>query len=615
MPRKTQVAMILIPALLLLGASAAVLSQPASGDTATASGSEQLVGVWAGRRDYGPEVAGALTLTRDSAGWTAEIAGYRLPVALDGGQLGFEVPGDGGRFHGRIHPAGGAVEGQWIQPGAVSAFGQRFSTPVRLEPVGPGRWRGMVQPLADRVHVFFVLRPAGDGKVRAFLRNPESNFGRFFDLSEVERDGDTVRFWGVRAGRPEAPRQVFMEGRYRSGLDRLSVFIEGLGGTYDLERLGDGSVSIFLPRAWAREPYRYRPPTPRPDGWRTGDLGRAGMAVAPIEALIQKIVSTPMDAVDAPAIDAVLIARRGELVLEEYFHGWGPDRPHDVRSASKSITTTLVGVAIRGGLLSLDSRLYDSMAHRGSRSEVEPRARGITLEHLITMSSGLACDDWDPASPGGEDRMQDQAEEPDWYRFTLDLPMAHPPGEHPAYCTGGMNLAGGMVVRAAGVPLTEYFHRHLAQPLDMGIYHTNLMPTGEAYAGGGLRITGRDLLKLGQLMLDDGVWNGRRILDPGWSAAATTVRNQLGNERLGTYGYGWWILDHQLGDRRWRSFYAGGNGGNVVMVVPELELVIAFLGSNYNQSIMHKSKLEYVPEYILRSVVEGEPPERSVAPR
>ena len=173
------------------------------------------------------------------------------------------------------------------------------------------------------------------------------------------------------------------------------------------------------------------------------------MAIEPIQELVRKIIAAPVDAIDAPAIDAVLIARHGRLVLEEYFHGWQPDLPHDTRSASKSLTAIAVGVAIRAGQLSPDSRVYEVLSAEADRGDLDPRARALSLEHLLTMTSGLACDDWDPSSPGGEDRMQSQQQQPDWLRYTLQLPMAHAPGEHPAYCSGGISLAGGMVARAS----------------------------------------------------------------------------------------------------------------------------------------------------------------------
>jgi len=601
-------------AFVLLAPGFAIHAQAAS-DSPSAG---NVTGIWGGERTFGPTVRGTLSIAHEGSVWFAEISGYRAPVLVEGRSLSFTLPGDLGRFRGRLGAKNTTIDGEWIQPGATSMFGQRFSTPVHLVRTGSSLWRGAVRPLRDRVRIYLSVEPPKNGASRAFLRNPEVNFGRFFDLTDVHLEGNTVDIRGTLAWQKDHDPETLLAGAARNDFSVLSVVLDDLGGTYDLRRLEPDTVSDFFPGAPAQSALRYHPPLPRDDGWEVASLESVGMTVAPIEALVRKIVSTPMDSIDAPWIDAVLIARNGKLVFEEYFHGHGPERTHDVRSASKSLTATLVGAEIHAGRLSLGSRVYEVMHGGTLPDDLDPRAARMTIEDLITMSSGLACDDWDSDSPGGEDRMQSQKEQPDWYRYVLDLPMIHEPGEHAAYCSGGMSLAGGVAARAEGLPLDELFDRDLARPLDLGVYHTNLMPNGEAYAGGGLRITARDFLKFGQLMLDDGVWRGRRILDAGWAAAAATPRHEMGTKRREGYGYGWWIFDYALDAGTWKAFYAGGNGGNYIIVVPKLDLAIVFLASNYNQAVQHETKYDDVPKYILRSVVDGERqalhPERRLRP-
>ena len=103
----------------------------------------------------------------------------------------------------------------------------------------------------------------------------------------------------------------------------------------------------------------------------------------------------------------------------------------------------------------------------------------------------------------------------------------------------------------------------------------------------------------------DGLWQGRRILPQGWTAQATTERHVLGTRRPEGYGYGWWLFSYQLDGHTWPAYYAGGNGGNYIIVVPDLDLAVVILASNYNQNVMHETKYEYIPRYILRSVLEG----------
>jgi len=582
------------------GAGAAGATEPPSNDMP-----DSLVGVWAGERRFGPEVEGDLVVARDGGRWSLEIAGFRLAAAEREGAVTWTIPGDGGELSLQVGSATGPLDGQWIQPGVVGMFGQRFSTPVHLAPTGPGRWRGEVSPLRDRVRLFLVVEPREGGGLRAWLRNPEVNFGRLFLVRDVVREGDRVRLLGTTVWQKEAANRTLFEGLWHEDTGTLSLFVESLGGTFDLRKL-DPSTGDFLPRAWAGDAYRYAPPIAGDDGWPTADLASVGMAPRPMEELVAKIVSTPMAAVDSPYIEAVLVARHGRLVFEEYFHGHGRFRTHDVRSASKSLTTSLVGAAVHAGCASLGDRVYATMSGGAPPADLDPRAGRMTLEHLITMSSGLACDDWNDESPGNEDTMQSQSEEPDWYRYVLDLPMVHEPGETFGYCSAGMNLAGGMLARRCGASLTELFDRLLARPLEMGVYHTNLMPTGKAYAGGGLRLTARDFLKFGQLMLDDGEWNGRRIFDPGWARRALERRFDVPfHGRVEGYGYGWWRFDYEVAGRRLPAFYAGGNGGNYILGIPDLDLVVVFQAANYGQSVMHETKYDYVPQYILRSVAEG----------
>ncbi|MFQ5528382.1 MAG: serine hydrolase domain-containing protein, partial [Thermoanaerobaculia bacterium] len=338
------------------------------------------------------------------------------------------------------------------------------------------------------------------------------------------------------------------------------------------------------------------------EGWQGSSLKDVGLTTGPIEEMIQMIIDTPMDSVEAPYLHAFLVARHGRLVLEEYFHGFTRDTPHGTRSASKSVTTTLAGIAVNQGKLSLDTPVYATMNGGEVPADADPRAERMTLRHLITMTSGLACDDWDQDSPGNEDTMQEQSQQPDWFQYTLDLPMINEPGEHAAYCSGGQNLTGGVVAKATGEWLPDFYRKHLATPLVMGLYHMNLTPTGEGYGGGGLLIKPRDFLKLGQVFLDGGSFRGKEVVSQDWVREGTTAINQIRDEG---YGYGWWVFSYPFEGRQVEAFYAGGNGGQYIIVVPELDLNVVIFAGNYNQRVMHKPKYEYVRDYILKAAEAG----------
>ncbi len=394
----------------------------------------------------------------------------------------------------------------------------------------------------------------------------------------------------------------------------MSIYFPSRGETFDFKRVGANKTSDFYPRGRPTVPYIYAPPA-FDDGWQTDSLESVGISRARIEKFIQTIIDTPIDSVGAQEIHGVLIARHGKLVLEEYFHGENRDKPHDTRSAAKSLTATLVGAAVKAGVpVGVSSPVYKVMNDGAFPSNLDPRKKALLVENLLTQNSGLDCDDADEKSPGNEQKLLDQTEQPDYYKYTLDLKMIRNPGEKAVYCSVQANLIGGVLQRAAKQSLPVLFQNLLAEPLRIKRYYLPLTPTGDAFTGGGVRLLPRDFMKIGQLHLDGGAWNGRRILTPEWTRCATsdlvemkqtlafnwkTNKIEMGTRK---YGYLWWIEDYPYKGRTIRAFFAGGNGGQIVMGIPELDLVIAFYGGNYADRATFTSQWNYVPQYILPSV-------------
>jgi CubicO group peptidase (beta-lactamase class C family) len=313
------------------------------------------------------------------------------------------------------------------------------------------------------------------------------------------------------------------------------------------------------------------------------------------------LIDVPMDSLGSSQVHSVLIARHGKLVVEEYFHGYHRDMPHDTRSAAKSWTAVLIGAAMQAGIpIDLNTPVYQTML--GSvPSDLDPRKRAMKLEHLISMTAGYDCDDNESSAPLSEDAMQEQTEEPDWYRYTLNAPMANMPGEKIVYCSAVSNLAGGVLSKVAGEPLPELFHRLLAKPLQMGTYHLFLTPTGDAYGGGGHHFRSRDFMKLPQLMVNGGKWNGRQILSKEWTERSGAALRDLSTVQQ--YGYLWNSVKYSYKDKKVHAYFAGGNGGQIFMGIPELDLVIAFTGGSYADPALFIPQREYVPKYILPAVL------------
>ena len=235
------------------------------------------------------------------------------------------------------------------------------------------------------------------------------------------------------------------------------------------------------------------------------------------------IVDTPIESVHTPAVEGILVARHGKLVLEEYFHGEHRDKLHDTRSAGKSLTATIVGAAMQAGApLKLSTPVYEIMNGGSFPADLDPRKRRMTLEHLLMMRAGFYCNDSDPDAPGNEETILDETEDPDYYHYSLKVPMASEPDQTSVYCSMMPNLALAVVARATGESAMDTFDRLIGGPMQWGRYAWYTDPAGNPYGGGSIQILPRDYMKLGQLMLNGGMWQGRRILGSDFAARASS---------------------------------------------------------------------------------------------
>ncbi|MEO8673516.1 MAG: serine hydrolase [Tahibacter sp.] len=553
-----------------------------------------LAGVWAAQRRFGPDLRGQLTIERRGDAWVAHIGGHSAPVNVDKSALTFQIAGARGSFRGERD--GESLRGFWIQPGGVM-FGP-VASPVELHFAGPNLWRGVVDPLEDSARFFLVVTRRDDGTLAAFLRNPERNLGVFLQADRLVVEGSSLALRGRRRG--QSADVVLGSGRYDVDNDRISLYFASRGGSYDFERITDDPESDYYARSLKPVPYVYHEPLPRDDGWPTAAVDEVGISQERIGEFVQMLADLPDNAVDASNIHAVLLARHGKLVLEEYFHGHSGEDPHDLRSASKSLTSIMVGNAImRHEPLTLATPVFETMSDGPLPADLDPRKRAMTAEHLLSMSSGFHCDDSDSNAPGNEDAMQEQTQQPDWYKYTLAVPMIEAPGKRAVYCSANPNLLGGMLARTTHTWLPDYFRDRIAAPMGIRRYHLPITPTGEMYMGGGVRMLPRDFMKFGQVMLDQGVWRGKRIVDADWVQRSAEPRFELAGIH---YGFLWWITEYTYDHRKLRAYFAGGNGGQVVLVVPELDLVFAAYGGNYGSRATLIPQREYVPKYILPAI-------------
>ncbi|MFL6764392.1 MAG: serine hydrolase domain-containing protein, partial [Sphingomicrobium sp.] len=561
------------------------------GAPADARDSDGMSGIWRGDANLGPKLHGSLVVRRIAGGYAASIGGER--ATSRGGEIRLIFGRDGG-FRGRIH--GRFLQGFWIQPsgdvqngGDPGGSGQSYATPVRLVQVSPGVWRGNVRPLSNRFTLWLSIFEGGDGSLTAAFRNPEMNSMGSASRFDVSRNGHTILF-SARTG----DRAVTHSATLLGNPDRIRIDWPDAGRTVELTRRSGADAAAFFPRPPGSAAYVYRRPPELADGWRTARASAVGIAETVLEVVIRNVAASDPTARPPQLMHSILVAHGGRLVLEEYFYGFGRASPHDMRSAAKTFGSVLLGTAAaRATGLSADSRIYDVMRSLGPFANPDPRKDQITLAHLMTHTSGLACNDNGDNSPGNEMTMQSQAAEPNWWRYTLNLPQQFAPGTRYAYCSANSNLVGGALTQTTGTWIPELFEKTIAEPLQFGEWHWNLMPNGEGYLGGGAFLLPRDLLKVGQTYLDGGVWNGRRIIPAEWVKRSTQAAVEVSPETTGLSedefsnfylraedGLAWHLNILKSGGRSYRTYGATGNGGQLLIVVPDADLAVVFTGGN-----------------------------------
>lgn len=552
-----------------------------------------LKGLWVGQNFFGPDVRGSLLIRAPDGVLRAEIAGYSAPVQQFGNRVSFELEDGKGAFRGVRQ--GKDILGHWIQS-PTAGGGARYATPIVLRPDSFGGWVSEVNPREDRMTFYLPVEQDSGGRYSTYLRNPERNQGIFLGVTRIEQDGETVRLVGTRRG--QQAESVIASGRRDPETDRISLPL--LGRTFDFDRDISAS-SPFYPRGNPPAKYLYLPPLQLDDGWQVSTLEKEGIDRAAIERFVQKLIDMPMNGISSSQIHSLAIARNGKLVLEEYFHGHHRELPHDTRSASKSWTNVLIGAAMLAGIpIRLDTPVYGTMLGQ-IPADLDLRKKRMTLEHLISMTAGFDCDD-SGNRPGDEEIFQQQTGEPNWQRYMLNVPMAWESGEKIVYCSGKANLAAGILEKVAKEPLTELFYRLVAEPMQMKNYHLFLQPTGQAYGGGGHDFTTRDFMKLTQLFLNNGKWDGKQIVSPDWVRKSSAPLRLLSPRRGQTYGYLWNSVTYDYKGRKLHAYFPGGNGGQVYIGIPELDLLIAFTGGNYADPVLFRAQSEFVPQDILPAI-------------
>jgi CubicO group peptidase (beta-lactamase class C family) len=346
------------------------------------------------------------------------------------------------------------------------------------------------------------------------------------------------------------------------------------------------------------------PPPIGANDWEGASLEEAGLSKAQLQTM-----ETATRSGAFKNITSILIARHGRLVYEAYFDDSAAAGLRNTRSATKTITGMLIGIAIdQQKLIGVNAPILPFFPDKQPGQNPDPRKAAITVEDLLTMSSLLECDDWNSFSRGNEERMYLIE---DWVQFTLDLPIkgfptwTSKPAESPygrsfSYCTAGVVTLGAVLEGATGRSISDFAYEHLFAPLNIQQIGWQFTPLGLAMTGGGLALCSRDLLKLGQLYLNGGVWNSTRVISEQWVRTSTQAHVQIDDET--EYGYLWWLKMFHSGSHSYRAYFMTGMGGNKVSVFPEVEMVVVVTSTNYALRNAHQLTDQLFSEHILAAI-------------
>ena len=301
----------------------------------------------------------------------------------------------------------------------------------------------------------------------------------------------------------------------------------------------------------------------------TTTLTEARIDTAIIGSMARQIEAQDLD------LHSLLVLRDGKLAFEAYYHGHTRDTPHDIRSATKSITSLLTGIAIdRGAFASVDVPL---MTYLGDRYPNITDKDDLTLRHLLTMSSGLDCHDRDRTTRGQEDRMYRSK---DWVRYFLSLSRPYAAADTTLYCTGGVVALSAAIAAATEQDVAAFADEALFAPLGIENYQwARFDGDRQVDTGGHLLITSQGLAKIGQLVLQNGAWNGQQLISPEWIDTSTAQHVTYDGQR---YGFLWWRYHIPYGTVTVEVINATGNGGQNIFIVPAYDLVVVSTAGYYN---------------------------------
>ncbi|HIG90610.1 MAG TPA: class C beta-lactamase-related serine hydrolase [Flavobacteriaceae bacterium] len=302
-----------------------------------------------------------------------------------------------------------------------------------------------------------------------------------------------------------------------------------------------------------------------------------------------------------PKTTSVLVSQKGKMVYEKYFGDGRLELLNDTRSVTKSITSIVAGKMIQDGNISgVEDKISTYLNSPLIKDDLIKA--DIRIKDLLTMSSAFLANDNDDLSPGYEDNMHKQD---DWLKWIINLPVKQnylrdESGFGPfRYATINAVLMGNVIEKAVAQPVDKYIINALLNPLGIDNYEFQYSPMKEVMTGGGLRLRSRDLLKVGELVQNKGVFQKVHLIPKDWINECLTVHRTDDDSGAG-YGYYFWNFQFPVSeDKRINGWFMAGNGGNIVLILPELKSVIVVTRTNYNSPTQAMETIQLVSKYII----------------
>lgn len=298
-----------------------------------------------------------------------------------------------------------------------------------------------------------------------------------------------------------------------------------------------------------------------------------------------------------PKTTSIIVSSGDKIVYENYFEGKNKFDKHDTRSVTKSMTSLFLGNMILNGLLSNEDQLVNTVKGYDFKDK---RNDELTFKDLLTMTSSFDANDSDSNSPGSEDKMHTNN---NWEEWILTLPYDETYGRDSLglgqfrYATINPTFLGIIMEDITG-NLNEYLNKNVFNPMNITDYSFQYSPSSEILMGGGLKLTSRDLLKFGQVILRDGLYNKTKIVSKDWVNKMTTIYKTDEDSGSG-YGYQLWNYDFPYMQNSINCWFMAGNGGNIILISKEIDTVIVITRENFNSSNMAMETIQMVSNYLI----------------